>query len=251
MMGTRRAWSGRLAGAMGLMAAACWAVAEGDAGAPAASDVIATDAGDGGTGDSGARAGEIRVAMLRYGGDRKTGVCFADTFIRTLEHETDIKVDREFAEVGLDHSTFFDYPFAIMTGEGRFTLSAEEIANLRRYIAGGGFLLASAGCSNSKWAESMRDELTRVFPESDLMELPLEHDVFHTVFDIMEFESKKRRRTIRIEGIEIDGRLAVVFSPEGLNDTKNAGEGCCCCGGNEILNARYVNANIMAYALMR
>lgn len=67
----------------------------------------------------------------------------------------------------------------------------------------------------------------------------------------MEFESKQRQRTIRIEGIEIDGRLAVVFSPEGLNDTKNAGEGCCCCGGNEILNAKYVNANILAYALMR
>lgn len=198
-----------------------------------------------------ARAGEVRVALLRYGGERKNAVCFADTFIRTLEYETDIKVDREFVDVGLEDSALFDFPFAIMTGEGRFSLSGTEVENLRRYISGGGFVLASAGCSNSKWADSMREQIRRVFPESELMELPLEHDVFHTVFDIMEFESKKARRTIRIEGIEIDGRLAVVFSPEGLNDTKNAGEGCCCCGGNEILNAKFVNANIMAYALMR
>jgi len=50
-------------------------------------------------------------------------------------------------------------------------------------------------------------------------------------------------------------RAAVVLSPEGLNDAKNAGEGCCCCCccccGNEGLDVKYVNANIMAYALMR
>ncbi|MCA9307730.1 MAG: hypothetical protein KDA16_14465 [Phycisphaerales bacterium] len=27
--------------------------------------------------------------------------------------------------------------------------------------------------------------------------------------------------------------------------------GCCCCGGNEIRNARYINANILAYALTK
>lgn len=197
------------------------------------------------------QAGEVRVAMLRHGGERKSGVCFADTFVRSLEYETDIRVDRDFASVDLDSPTLFDFPFAIMTGEGRFSLSPTEIDNLRRFVAGGGFLLASAGCSNRPWARSMRSALDQAFPDVDLVEIPLEHDVFHTVFDIMAFESKKRERTIRIEGIEIDGRLAVVFSPEGLNDTKNAGEGCCCCGGNEILNAKYVNANILAYALMR
>ena len=196
-------------------------------------------------------AGTVKVAMLRYGGGRKSAVCFADTFIRTLEFESDIKVDRAFAPIELGSASLFDFPFAIMTGEGAFTLSDAEAENLRRYVTGGGFLLASAGCSNGAWAESMREALKAAFPDAELVELPLEHDVFHTVFDIMEFESKQRQRTIRIEGIEIDGRLAVVFSPEGLNDTKNAGEGCCCCGGNEILNAKYVNANILAYALMR
>ncbi len=46
------------------------------------------------------------------------------------------------------------------------------------------------------------------------------------------------------------GRLAAVFSPFGLNDTGNAGGGCCCCGGNELKNAKQINANIVAYALI-
>ena len=97
----------------------------------------------------------------------------------------------------------------------------------------------------------MKRTLERAFPNAELKELPLEHEVFQTVWDITEFQSKKRRREIHIYGIEIDNRLAVVFSPEGLNDTQNAGGGCCCCGGNEIRNARYINANILAYALTK
>jgi hypothetical protein len=36
----------------------------------------------------------------------------------------------------------------IMTGEGDFELLDSERANLRKYVEGGGFLLASAGCSS-------------------------------------------------------------------------------------------------------
>ena len=36
----------------------------------------------------------------------------------------------------------------IMTGEGEFALTDIERENLRQYIQGGGFLLASAGCSS-------------------------------------------------------------------------------------------------------
>ena len=47
----------------------------------------------------------------------------------------------------------------------------------------------------------------------------------------------------------INGRLALVHSPEGLNDAHSA-KGCCCCGGAEISEARQVNVNAVAYALL-
>ena len=52
-----------------------------------------------------------------------------------------------------------------------------------------------------------------------------------------------------IEGVSLNGRLGVIYSQDGLNDTAHA-PGCCCCGGNEITNCLQVNVNILAYALI-
>ena len=52
-----------------------------------------------------------------------------------------------------------------------------------------------------------------------------------------------------LRGITLNGKIVLLYSPDGLNDSSNA-EGCCCCGGNEIQNAMEINANILAYALL-
>jgi hypothetical protein len=52
-----------------------------------------------------------------------------------------------------------------------------------------------------------------------------------------------------VEGLEINGRLAFVYSKDGLNDVANA-KGCCCCGGNMIMEAVAVNVNVFTYALL-
>lgn len=194
--------------------------------------------------------GLVRVAMLKYGIQQKTSHCFSNAFMKLLATETDIRLDGSFDAVELESEQIYDYPFAIMTGEGSFELTEAEVQNLRRFLQRGGFLLASAGCSNPAWNESFKKVLERTLPEAAEKELTLSHPVFQTVYQIREFQSKKPRTKVRIYGIEIDGRLAVVRSPEGLNDTQNAGGGCCCCGGNEIRNAKFINANVLVYALM-
>jgi hypothetical protein len=68
------------------------------------------------------------------------------------------------------------------------------------------------------------------------------------VYDIPELRLKGSRKA-HLEGLEIDGRIALIFSPDGLNDTGKAGPKCCCCGGNEVQNARQVNVNLLAYTL--
>ena len=54
--------------------------------------------------------------------------------------------------------------------------------------------------------------------------------------------------TARLLGLEKNGKLVIVYSPHGLNDTEHS-EGCCCCGGNEISNSLEINVNILVYAL--
>jgi hypothetical protein len=189
----------------------------------------------------------VKCANLIYAG--KQSRCFSDNFLRVVEKETNIETAKAFEPAKLHSDTIFDYPFAVMHGEGAFSLREQERVNLRAYLLRGGFLLASAGCSSQDWNQSFRREIKRVFPEYEMKKIPMEHPIFGMVFNIPTLRLKKSKGTAMLEGLEIDGRLVMVYSPEGLNDTGNAGKGCCCCGGNEIQNSEEVNTNVMAYAL--
>jgi hypothetical protein len=193
------------------------------------------------------REGVVQCANLTYA-RTKSSVCFSDKFLRQVASETSIRTEDHFRPVRLDADELYNHPFAIMTGEGKFELTDAERKNLKSYLERGGFLLASAGCSSPDWNRAFRDELKRIFPERKLKKLEMSHPVFHTVYDIDQIKMKKPT-TVKLEGLEIDGKLVLIYSEQGLNDTANAGKGCCCCGGNEIANAQYMNVNILTYAL--
>mgnify|MGYP003888343149 CR=1 FL=1 len=193
----------------------------------------------------------VACANLVYSGTR-TAVCFSDRFLTRLAAETTIRVAPRFVKVRLDDAAALSsHPFAIMSGEGAFALSDRERANLRRFLTRGGFLVASAGCSNPDWARSFRSELGRMLPGKALQRIPSDHPLFRTVYLIRSLDTAQRRGRAPavLEGLSMEGRLVLVFSADGLNDTRNA-RNCCCCGGDEIVNAEFVNVNLMAYALL-
>jgi hypothetical protein len=199
--------------------------------------------------DSEPKEAAVYCANLVYA-DNKTSVCFSNQFLVTAGQETHIKAHPTFDAVRLDSAELFSYPYAVMTGEGAFTLNEEQINNLRDYLLGGGFLVASAGCSSQPWHDSFRKVLAEAFPDIQTMKLDAKHPIFHSVYDITQSNYKSGGpRLPDLEALEIDGRVVMILSPDGLNDTGNAGPGCCCCGGNEVKSALKLNVNILAYAL--
>lgn len=196
-----------------------------------------------------AEAEAVHCANLVYGRE-KTSVCFAQQFLTEANRVTHIRVAPRFRRVRMDSRALFSTPLALMTGQGAFTLTPDQRENLRRYLTGGGFVVASAGCSSIPWNRSFRREIEKIFPDRKLKKLKMSHPIFHSVYDIDRLRTKKERREpAALEALTIDGRVALVYSPEGLNDTANAGGGCCCCGGNELLSANKININLLAYAL--
>ncbi|MCE5278431.1 MAG: DUF4159 domain-containing protein [Planctomycetaceae bacterium] len=193
------------------------------------------------------RQGITQCANLIYG-QNKSSVCFSDEFLAQAQKDTTICTNRRFCPVKLDDNELFGYPFAVMTGEGNFILTDAQRTNLRSYLKRGGFLVASAGCSSPTWDASFRAEMHIIFPELKLQKIDLSHPIFHTVYDIDALDNKRSAGTY-IEALEIDKKIVMVYSKDGLNDTSAAGPGCCCCGGNEIYVARKVNVNLLAYAL--
>jgi hypothetical protein len=193
-------------------------------------------------------AGEaIECANLIYGGT-KSSVCFSEAFLSAVASDTTIQTSRKFKPVKLGDSELFRFPFAVMTGEGSFTLTDSERVNLRRYLEGGGFLLASAGCSSREWGESFTREIQLIFPERSLAPVPMDHPIFRTAYYIDNLET--RGPPAQLEGLTIAGKIVLIYTADGLNDTTSM-HGCCCCGGNEIKNSRQVNANILTYALLQ
>jgi hypothetical protein len=190
----------------------------------------------------------IAVGLVTYDGGR-SGVCFSDEFLTTFARETGQDIHRSFVPVALDSEALFNHPFVVFSGEKAFSLSDAEKQNLKAYVDRGGFVLASAGCSNRAWADSFRAVIGELYGRDALSPLTTEHALFHTLYDIDQVQVRRNAGGPAVLGMPIDGRLRMVFSPIGLNDTGNAGGGCCCCGGNEIRNARLINANLLAYAL--
>lgn len=190
--------------------------------------------------------GVVQVANVVYAGF-KSSKCFSDHFLVDAEKDAVISTSRRFHAVKLASDEVYGFPLIIMTGEGAFQLPDAERKNLRQFIERGGFLLASAGCSSEEWDRSFRREMALVFPDRSLAALGMEHPVFHTVHDINQLEAKHGTPK-PLEGISFNGRLGVIYSQDGLNDTANT-QGCCCCGGNEIYGAAKVNVNILVYAV--
>lgn len=195
-----------------------------------------------------AKEGAIQCGMLIYAGT-KTSRCFSDEFLSTVQQKTSIATERRFKFVKMGTEDLFDFPFVVMTGEGDFTLSQRERENLAHYLTHGGFLLSSAGCSNKDWDNAFRREMKKVLADLPLKNIAADHPLFRTVFQLEKMKLSKSSGEAKLEGIEHNGRIVVVHSSQGLNNTANT-NGCCCCGGNEIGNSLEVNVNIVAYALL-
>ncbi|MDX1564908.1 MAG: DUF4159 domain-containing protein, partial [Phycisphaeraceae bacterium] len=108
------------------------------------------------------RPGRVQCANLVYGPGRKTSYCFADHFLADVQAKTNIWTGRGFESVDADSEKLFDHPFAVLSGEGSFELRPAERKNLRAYLLGGGFLVASPGCSSKKWKAAFRKEIALI-----------------------------------------------------------------------------------------
>jgi hypothetical protein len=189
----------------------------------------------------------LQCANLIYAGN-KSSVCFADNFLKDAAAQTNLRVNKRFCPVRMDAEALYDYPFSVMSGNESFSLTEKERQQLRKYLTQGGFLLASPGCSDETWDKAFRREIKLCFPEYPLQAIPMTHPVFSVVNPIPRLV-EKHGKTVSLEGLEINGRLVLVYSKDGLNDVQHA-SGCCCCGGDEIQDPARVNVNVFTYAVL-
>ena len=76
-----------------------------------------------------------------------------------------------------------DYPMVYMEEVATLVYTDEEVAALRKYLLNGGFLMVDDFWGVDAW-KSFHDQMKRVFPDKEPTDLPLEHPIFHSVFDL-------------------------------------------------------------------
>lgn len=87
--------------------------------------------------------------------------------------------------VALDDPELRRFPFLYMLEVGRMGLSPAEVEGLRNYLEAGGFLLIDDFWGSWEWA-NFEAEMRRVLPNYDIVELPMDHPVFHMVYNVDE-----------------------------------------------------------------
>jgi len=100
-----------------------------------------------------------------------------------LQQMTSMKVNPDGRTLRLTDRELFDYPWVYMVETGSLSLREEEVPILRKYLLNGGFLMADDFWGEVQWA-NFAQELKRVFPEREFVELPMDHPVFNCVFPL-------------------------------------------------------------------
>jgi len=101
-----------------------------------------------------------------------------------LKRVTLVDVDlMSYRIVELGSDEVFDYPFAYISEPGEMLLSQQEVANLREFIARGGFILVDD--FDGPWQlDQFRSQLRRAFPQQQLTSIPMDHQIYDVAFEL-------------------------------------------------------------------
>ena len=122
--------------------------------------------------------------MLFRSGNWATDYPASDlNFSYRLHELTSLETDPNGKVLELTDDAIFDYPWLYLIEPGRMSLSEAEVTALRRYLLNGGFLMVDDFWGEWEW-QNFYEQIKRVFPDREPLELPLEHEIFHCVYDL-------------------------------------------------------------------
>jgi hypothetical protein len=101
--------------------------------------------------------------------------------IYRLYQVTSLKVRPGLNFIDITPADLSKYPFVYLAAAGRLALRSDEVTALRNYLLNGGFLMADDFWGDDQW-HHFYEQIKRVVPEREPVELTLDHPIFHTVY---------------------------------------------------------------------
>ncbi len=143
--------------------------------------------------------------------------------LKAVAAGTSAEVKFQRRAVDLVGGELMQYPFLYLTGRYDFVLSEPQVQALRRYLTGGGFLLAAPSAGRRQFDAAFRREIGRVLPGCELQKLPDDHPVYSILHRIRRVEYSDYLQTLGesppslpLEGMELGGTTSVIYCPYDL-----------------------------------
>ncbi|MBX3431725.1 MAG: DUF4159 domain-containing protein [Pirellulales bacterium] len=213
--------------------------------------------------------GMIRIAKLLHGGGCNDAPGALANLLRTAaQGELQLSVSSEEIDLRASDPALAEegqFILAFMHGRQDFRFSQAEREGLAKFLTNGGTLLADSICASKEFAAAFRREMALALPDAKLQRIPVTHPLFGPAAGGYDIRQVNRRepaaaqpgRPLRtrvekvepeIEGIVLDGRLAVIFSPYDVSCALEKHEALACRGYTREDAARLA-LNAVLYAL--
>lgn len=158
----------------------------------------------------------IKLALLKYngGGDWYANPTSLTNLAAFCNQHLNTNFDTDYATVEVGSADLFNYPMVHMTGHGNVVFSDQEAENLRMYLIGGGFLHID---DNYGLDPFVRVAMKKVFPETEFVELPFDHEIYHQEYAFPNGLPKIHKHDEKPSqgfGLFFEGRLVCFYSYE-------------------------------------
>ena len=216
---------------------------------------------------TGSPRGVIEIAKLRHGGGCNDAPGALLNLLRTAtQGELKLQVRAAPELINISDPNLFKYHLVFMHGRHEFHLTDAERSALREYLERGGTLLADSICASKSFTDAFRRELAAALPGKQLQAHPRQRPTLHHRLRRLRHPprlpprpasrptttnpSPPRVRQVepQLEGIQIDGRWAVIFSPFDISCALESHEAIGCRGYTQQDAAR-IGLNVLLYSL--
>jgi hypothetical protein len=211
--------------------------------------------------------GVLVIPILQHGGGSDDAPNSLSNLMRYVRQEVELRALVEHRVVPATSERLFEYPLLFTHGRRGFRWNAAERKALADYIANGGFLFADAICASPEFADSFRAEMEAIFPGQKLERIPVNHPLFSNEFggfdlsrvtlndpllreDGGRLDARRTQTTPVLEGLQVNGRYAIVFSPYDISCALESSSTLECKGYIKVDAARMAT-NVILFALQQ
>ncbi|MEQ9410611.1 MAG: DUF4159 domain-containing protein [Fuerstiella sp.] len=210
--------------------------------------------------------GLTEIAQLRHSGGWDTAPKALKNLLEALNETVGMAVSPQRRTIPITLQELRRFPLVYMHGRYRFRLSEQERDALRDYLSRGTVLFADACCGSTRFDRSFRDLMEQMYPEHPLQLIPEDHELYSEAigYNIERVKLRKlvpgnagasmqsRTETVPpiLEGIEIDGRYAVIYSRYDISCALE-NQASLACDGYEEKDAMRLAVNIVLYAMLQ